>query len=291
MPFDAATRAQGLATTAYARLTARFAAYGHQPSAQQWAAIRDLLDHLERAAAGGLPPALYLSAIPPGTGKTQSLAAFAGTLLDDPARVGVGMLVAVNRIAEAEDLAQQLADYRDRLCVITSRKDVNALGDHASANAAQIVICTQAALKRTLNDPSVPSFEHAERFHYRCAPRAVVAWDESFAFNRPVVLDADTVLGLAKAMRSQSEEAASTLKRWSADVDTTTGLCTVPDFEGLGVDFERLEDNAWKTLLPTGTNWWRRSRRWRSSVATKASSADRGTMPPSSRTSPRYRQA
>jgi hypothetical protein len=87
-------------------------------------------------------------------------------------------------------------------------------------------------------------FAAASRFHYRGQRRAVVTWDEAFAFNRPVVLDADTVLGLAKSMRRQSDEAATTLIRWAADVSTVTGLFSVPDFEELGVNFGRLEDDV-----------------------------------------------
>ena len=66
MPFDVVPATSGLAATAYADLTTAFARYGHDPSR---AAIRDLLDHLERAADGALPASLHVSAIPAGTGK------------------------------------------------------------------------------------------------------------------------------------------------------------------------------------------------------------------------------
>jgi hypothetical protein len=87
-------------------------------------------------------------------------------------------------------------------------------------------------------------FGSASRFHYHGKRRALVCWDEAFSFNRPVVLNADTVVALSEAMRRQSNEAATALKRWSVDVDTLTGLCAVPDFEGMGVDFIRLEDDV-----------------------------------------------
>ena len=94
MPFDALPAVSaGLASAAYARLVATFARDGHTPSPEQWAAIRDLLEHLERAANGKLEPALYLSAIPAGTGKSRSLQAFAATLMDDPNYAETGMLI------------------------------------------------------------------------------------------------------------------------------------------------------------------------------------------------------
>ena len=245
MPFDVLP-ATGLATTAYDRLSRFYdETTTHRPSQQQWAAIRDLMGHLAMAADGRLADALYLSAIPAGTGKSTGLATFAQTLMDDPSRADQGMVIFVNRIAEAEDMANLIGPgYRDRLCVITSDGAVNALGVHETADKAQVCIATQAALRLTLRALCGAPFATASRFHFRGRRRAVVSWDESFAFNRPIVLDADTVTGLAKAMRRQSEEAATVLKRWSCDVDALTGLCTVPDFEGFGVDFSQLEDDV-----------------------------------------------
>src|SRR6185437_13699313 len=235
----------GLADTAYHDLTQRFVAYGHYPSPDQWAAIRDLLNYLERAASTGLPPALYLSAIPAGTGKTQTLSAFARALIDSPDRAGTGMLILVNRITEAEEMANELRDYSAALCIYTSDDRVNRLGVHETANEAQVCIATQAALKATLKSLEGAPFGAASRFHYHERQRAVVCWDEAFTFNRPVTLDADIIIGLARAMRRQSDDAANTLKRWSSDLDQCQGgLCSVPDFEGLGADFRRLEDDV-----------------------------------------------
>jgi hypothetical protein len=46
-------------------------------------------------------------------------------------------------------------------------------------------------------------------------------------------------------MRRQSDNAANTLKRWASDLDGHSGgLCAVPDFASLGVDFRRLEDDV-----------------------------------------------
>ena len=246
MPFDILPAATGLAATAYERLGRFFTeSTHHRPSEQQWAAIRDLMSHLELASQSALPNALYLSAIPAGCGKTSSLAVFARTLMDSPDRRDVGMVVFVNRNTEVEDMAKQIGEaYRDRMCLITSRHDVRSLGALETATEAQVCVSTQAALRRTLKELKGAPFAAAKRFHFRGQRRAVVCWDEAFAFNRPVVLDGDTVTGLAKAMRWQSPEAATTLKRWAVDVDTLSGLIPVPDFVGMGVNFDRLEDDV-----------------------------------------------
>ena len=248
MPFDVDTASRdGLAARALARLLAFFAQVGHDPSPEQWNAIRDLLDHLERAANGELDKAVYLSAIPAGTGKSTSLLAFAAALMDNPAHADTGALITVNRIAEARDTAQALADmgYSDKVCVYTSEPTVNELGRHSSAHSAQVCVSTQAALKQTLKALAGQPFDAAARFHYRSRRRAVICWDESFAFNRPVTLDADTVVGLAKAMRRQSDEAANALMSWATELAKAgDGLQRIPDFGELDVDFYRLEEEV-----------------------------------------------
>lgn len=245
MPLDILPATTGLAADAYARLRRFFAGVGHRPSQEQWDAIRDLMDHLELAANNALPTALHVSAIPAGTGKTQGLASFAQALVSCPAHSGTGMLILVNRVDEAKDMAEVLSAHSDRLCVYTGTPSVSALGQHEVANEAQICVSTQAALKLSLKSLRGPSFADASKYHYLGRRRAVVCWDEAFAFNRPVTLDADTVGGLAGALRNQSNDAVSTLKRWVCDLDACPGgLCSVPDFEGLGVDFRRLEDDV-----------------------------------------------
>ena len=96
-------------------------------------------------------------------------------------------------------MAEALAAHHGKLCVIVGKAnaDVLALGGHETANQAQCVVSTHAALKESLKASG--TFDHAQRFHYRGARRAVVAWDEAIAFNRPVVLDGDAVDGHRRA--------------------------------------------------------------------------------------------
>jgi hypothetical protein len=128
--------------------------------------LREDGDIAPKAASDGLSNALYVSPIPAGTGKSQSIAAFARALASSPAHSAAGMLILVNRIAEAQDMAEALVDHADRLCIYTSDANVNALGHHTEANDAQICIATQAALKTTLKTRSGQSFDTASRFHY-----------------------------------------------------------------------------------------------------------------------------
>ena len=245
MPFDIQAPLVSLAETAHTSLIAKFHEWGHHPSADQWEAILDLLDHLETAANHDLEQAVYVSAIPAGCGKSASLVAFTKALASSPAYAGTGVLIACNRVTEVHDMATALQSHRGKLCVIVGRGNpaTLALGDHSEAGEAQIVVCTQASLKETMK--ATRFFERAQRFHFRGARRDVVCWDEAVAFNRPVTLDADTVGDLAKLMRRQAPEAAVAVKEWSLAIDRhPTGPCAVPDFKALGVCFHRLEEDA-----------------------------------------------
>ncbi len=276
MPFDADLAAvhaavnatidaypiNGLAMQAHAELDYRFQQWGHVPSTEQWAAIRDLLEHLERAASGSIEHAVYLSAIPAGAGKSASLTAFAEALMDSPRHDHVGMLIACNRVQEVYDFAKALQGYRGRVCVIVGRdratiedaddgvsRDVRLMGAHQQADEAQLVLTTQAALKEALKPyqglDGGGHFGSVAQYQYRGARRSVVCWDEVVSFNRPVVLDNDTAVGLTKAMRRQSGAASKAMVKWAASlVDAEKGPCEVPDFRALGIDFGRLEEDV-----------------------------------------------
>lgn len=243
MPLDAITLSSSLSEIAFANLHDVFKHIDHSPSAAQWTAIRDLLDCLEKAADGRLEPAVYVSAIPAGTGKTTAIVEFAKALMDDPQRASVGMMVTCSRIEEVKGVADKLSKWHDRLCVIVGQDnpEVLAMGDHEAANAAQVVICTQEALKRTLK--MVSSFDEATRFHYRGQRRAVISWDEAFAFSRSVVLDPNKAPRLSEVLADHCGAAQDALLAWTMAVKKLPeGLCEVPDFVGLGVDFPTLEE-------------------------------------------------
>lgn len=253
MPFDALNPPiLSLTETVIADLRASFEGFGHQPAPLQWEAIRDLLDHLMQAADGTLPPAVYLSTLPAGTGKSTTLQGFAGGLCNRPEYAHVGMLIACHRIEEVRAMAEALKGHRKSLCVIIGKgaanEEVIALGGQKSANDAQIVLTTQAFLTRALQGQK--SFEEAHQYHYQGQKRAVVCWDEAFAFNHPVVIDGDAISSLTTAIRKQSDAAATALKRWVVAMDDALkepALVTVPDFEELGLDFSRLEEEVSET--------------------------------------------
>ena len=243
---DNTTTHTGLAATARASLCATFASGGHRPSAPQWAAIQDLLDHLQATAEGRVKAAVYLSAIPAGTGKSASLAAFAAALCASAEHADVGMLILCNRVTEVADMATALGDHRSSIRVICGddHPDVLALGDHTAADDAQIVIATQASLRASLKGQ--PDFGLLSRFHYQGTPRAVRCWDEAYAMRRPVIIDPDNMHGLHRLVRKQSHDAVLAIRELEMTLErmTTSGHCQVPDLVALGLDFHRLTTDA-----------------------------------------------
>jgi hypothetical protein len=235
-----------LATAALEDLSATFLASGNAPSRQQWAALTDLMVHYAKAADGTLPPALYLSTLPPGTGKSLTIQSFARTLAADPRYTNVGILIAVNRIEEVQDMATALQSARDRVCIIvaqtTKNASVLALGDHAEADQAQIVISTQASLRCSLQGRE---FANVSRYWFHGRQRAVVIHDEALAFNRPIVLNGDEIGNLHRAVRRcGGGEAVQALLEWQAALNKAdAGTHTVPDLDAV-IDFRQLEELA-----------------------------------------------
>jgi hypothetical protein len=213
MPFDNDGSSNGsLAAIAYERVQAAFAGFGHIPSAEQLDAIRDLLDHLELAANNTLPvrhngqPQAYVSSIPPGTGKSCSIATFTNVLLEDRTRDDCGILILVSRIAEARDMAKQLAAHKARLCVSTSDDAVNTMGDipKEDIKLAQAVITTQEALRRAVRRAG-RDVSKVDCMFYGKVRRRVVVWDETLSFQRPVVFTPRSCLRVAEELLAMAK--------------------------------------------------------------------------------------
>lgn len=99
-------------------------------------------DVVKQMANGKCEPKVYLSAIDCGGGRSQSVAHFLRALPRHRINQDVGMIVCVGRIAEAEAMAREAAGIRDRIAVLTSNDDANALSGTDPANA-QALITTQ----------------------------------------------------------------------------------------------------------------------------------------------------
>jgi hypothetical protein len=132
----------GLAKHALTTLRTYFDTAGHHPSGPHWLALAAIAETMEAMAKGLCLPKVFLSAVDPGVGKSQTVVHFARALMASPAHQNVGMIICVGRIKEAVDLAHELAGGKQHVAVLTSDTDANALGS-ADTRDAQVLITTQ----------------------------------------------------------------------------------------------------------------------------------------------------
>ena len=251
MPFDAdiLSRTTGLANTTcadlahghnpsgalcartMATLRGYFDQQDHRPSDEHWQALEDVARTMEDMANDTAPPKVFLSAIDPGIGKSQTVIHFARALVASTEHHDVGMLICVGRLDEAKSIALSIGIPLDKLAVLTSRDELNALSGTTAAEA-QVLITTQQRIERMTEGRS---FADAAAFHYRGRPRQVRAWDEAFLPGVAVTLDRDDLCFLPKLVRSFSPECAEALLRFAVGLtDKRDGEAVdVPDFGAL----------------------------------------------------------
>ena len=215
----------GLTGRTLQSLRAFFDGKEHSPSPDHWLALGSIANTLEAMARGVAEPKIYLSAVDPGVGKTQTVVHFARHLVASMEHRGVGMLISAFTIAEVESIADQLQDVRDFLCVRTSNDAANAKGA-AEANDAQILITTQARLGKLTKDKT---FAATSAFHYRGKPRACRVWDESLLPGSTAVLEGGAIV----RMGSRFERRSPAL--YAALLDLGTRVGSLKDNEAIDV--------------------------------------------------------
>lgn len=252
----------GLAQAAFERWTAANAAHGHHPGPQHRAAIRAALDTMEDMAGERAAAKVFLSPLDPGVGKTQAVIAFARALIaaGDTCR-GIGMMILVGRVAEAESLAAALADVRPSLAVKVSDESVNAACSGAVPEQAQVLITTQQMIERRLRRGG--NFTDLSAFHYAGRPRAVRVWDEAWLPGEPVTLARTALMRLVGPLQVRFPELAKAVDDMSMtlrgaergspvdlpDLETLGGEPALAILEGAGLEGSQGDHETLRRLL------------------------------------------
>lgn len=197
-----------LASRALGDLRAEFAGYGHRPSADQWAALEALIATFETLSAGSAEPALYLSALDPGVGKTSAVIAYLKQLMLSPDHRHVGVLLCLYRLDEIERLTSALSGPGRTVAVKTSDDDLNALST-ADVDNAQVLIITQQRLELLSRGRA---FNEARSLFYKGAPRVLRIWDESFLPGRVVTPSSGNVASTLQWLERTHAEASDWMK-------------------------------------------------------------------------------
>lgn len=134
---------------ALALLRQAFAKHDHYPNSDQLRGLEALVDTFDRIVLrSDVTPALYLSALDPGVGKTTTLVAYVTALLRSEEHRGVGVLICLSRLTEIRRLAEALFEAGSTVAIRTSNDDLNALSNVADPEHAQVLIITQQRLER-----------------------------------------------------------------------------------------------------------------------------------------------
>jgi len=140
---------------------------------------------MARQAYGLAQPAVYLSSLAPGTGKTTTMRFFLDELLTGT-YTDAGVVVCLSRLRDIADVIEAVGIPRDMLAVLTTDEKVNALGG-AEVNSAQVLFTTQQMIESRTQKTG--SFSACAEFHYRGKPRAVRVWDESLLIGEAITVN------------------------------------------------------------------------------------------------------
>ena len=220
-----------LAETAEAILTATFDKRGHYPSADHWNALRDILATIQSMADGTAEPSVFLASLCPGLGKSSAIVAAATALSTLERYDGVGMLVAVGRLAEARALVGEMrsAGIGHTVAVRTSDAETNAMSGCLPDDAAVLVVTQQSLELLTKRRP----FNDVSALFFKGRPRACKAWDELWEPGLSLTLERDDISGLLVPARQVSYDFRNALEDLHSQlvVSDHDAVLAVPDWE------------------------------------------------------------
>jgi len=178
-------------------------------------------------AEGSCPPAIYLSSLDPGVGKTTTVICFLRTLLASTLHADVGALVCVRRKDQIEAIVKEAhlnaADY----AVLTADDQLNALGC-GSPHAARVLFTTHAMIEKRCEGRSFPK---VAAFHFRGQPRAVRIWDEAILPGQALTISRDALGFLFAPLRGRHPALAEDIEKLFTrlkDVADGSSIC-LPD--------------------------------------------------------------
>ena len=184
----------GMATLSSLRDT--FRGFGHQPSATMWNGLAAVAAVLEDMANGTCAPAVYVSSLDPGVGKTQLLIHYLRELLRSPDHREVAAIICVNRKEQIRSIANEAA--LDHFAVLTSDVELNAIAT-AEAKDARVLFTTQQMVEARCRRTN--SFAAVSAFHFNGNPRQVRIWDEAMLPGQPLTVSLDELHTIPAELR------------------------------------------------------------------------------------------
>lgn len=204
-----------------------FAQRGHEPSPEMWVGLRAVADTMEAMAEGKCPPAIYLSSLDPGVGKTTTVVCFLRTLLASKGHQDVAALVCVRRKDLIEAIVEEAGLDDAEFAVLTADAALNMLGC-GSPRDARVLFTTHAMIEKRCEGRR---FGKVGDFHFQGRGRAVRIWDEAILPGQPLTISRDNVAGLLGLFRGRHPALANGLEALFTDLKSIKNgeaIC-VPD--------------------------------------------------------------
>jgi hypothetical protein len=189
-------------------------------------AKKEALSTLLKALTGDLPPALYLSSIDCGGGKSRLIQDFLRLWKGARFRPAGSVLICLSRLAEIDDFARKSGLDETDYAVVTNDADRNRYGlGRERANSARVLFTTQQMIRAKLN--SGDPFESLSEFFYLGHPRSCRIWDESLV-PEEVVISVDSLAALPGLLRAYDPDIATEVGNLSGTALTHNDSIVVP---------------------------------------------------------------
>lgn len=189
-------------------LRCTFEERNHAPSEEMWRALRAVAETLQKMADGDCDPAIHLSSLDPGVGKTSVVICFLRALLSSGRHDGVGVIVCVGRLSQIETIVDEAQLDTADFAVLTSNKTLNALGC-PSPQRARVLFTTHSMVETRCQGRT---FVDVAALHHRGKPRAVRIWDEAILPGQTLTVNRDALGLLFEPIRSRSPAMADAIE-------------------------------------------------------------------------------
>jgi hypothetical protein len=206
-----------------------------------WAGLAAVARTLEEMASGTCKPAVYVSSLDPGVGKTQLVVHFLRELLRSPDHRGVGAIIFVSRKDQIRAIAKDAA--LDRFAVFTSDEELNGIAT-AKIEDARVLFTTQQMVESRSKQSA--SFRAVSAFHYAGQPRAVRIWDEAMLPGQALTVSLDDLHTLPADLRRPHRDFTDALDGLLKQIDLSEDR-TQFQFPDLPVTYEVSEWTALKS--------------------------------------------
>lgn len=185
-----------------ADLTTTFKRNQHHPSEGQLDALENIVTTIDGMANNTLKDLVYLSAIDPGVGKTQTVVHCIRRMVSSEQYRDIGIMILVSRLQEIRTLVEEMGLKNDRYAVIVGdskdNRELNNLGNQCKTDA-QVLFTTQQMLEVKLKGGR--RFSELSDFVYRGRVRKVRVWDEAMLPARPIIIDITDIEHLTKTLK------------------------------------------------------------------------------------------